>query len=355
MRALHDAGHLLFARPLDERHPTLDALIASLEDREARTREQREDPATLALEARGDRLLTLTTSEGPVHLTDWLFTQLCHLSGAPREFINRLSAPLAAGALNGTRRLHGPSGEAGRLLVTANGTQLGRGLYSPRYVRVPDLEVAQAVRDAAPDFRPGGAVAGHGVGGAALPGASGLYASDRDLFLFLVQDGDRLTVGREELGSGVMVWNSEVGCRPLGFQTFLYRFVCANHIVWEAREVVREERRHVGGVRAVLDDLRAALEARRAQETVRRERARVRAATAARFAADREQAVEKLREQGFTRALAQAAVESALQDPGDLSVWGIVQGLTVQARDLPHAEGRVALERAAGQLLEAVG
>mgnify|MGYP001616940198 CR=1 FL=1 len=352
MVELYDAHRQLFSRPDDERHATLDALIACLEDREARTHEERVDPASLELWALDDRLLSLQTSEGPVHMTDWLFSQVCRLSGAPPDFINKLPGPLAAEVLNTTRRLYGPTENLGRVLVTTNGERLGRGIYSDIYVRIPDLEVARLLRDAAPDFRPGGEVAGRGMGGPAVPGASGLYAGDRDLFAFLVRDDDRIQVRGQDLGRGLMVWNSEVTCRRIGYQTFLYDYVCANHIVWGAQEVVARERRHVGHVRAILDELLAAIAALRARGTVDEERALVRTAIATRFADDEQLAVASLREAGFTKAVAEGAAEIAVKERGDLSVWSVVAGLTAQARDLPNAGDRVELERAAGRLLE---
>lgn len=357
MATLYDAHRQLFSRPADERYRTLDAVIAYLEDREARTREHPQRAETLELWALDDDVLTLYTSEGMVRMTDWCFRQVCRLSGAPPDFINKLPAELAAECLNTTRRLYGPTEEAGRLLVQDNGTTLGRGLYSDVYVRVPDLEVARLLRDAAPDFRPGGEAAGRTMGGPLVPpeeGGSGLYAGDRDIFLFLVNEADRIAVRGEQLSRGLMVWNSEVGCRKLGYQVFLYDYVCANHIVWGAQEVVARERRHVGNVRAVLDELLAAIEALRARATVEEERALVRAAIAMRFADDEEKAVERLREAGFAKAIAEGAVEIAVKERGGLSVWGVVAGLTAQARDLPYAEDRVELERDAGELLEAV-
>ena len=48
---------------------------------------------------------------------------------------------------------------------------------------------------------------------------------------------------------GFFVWNSEVGKRSLGIQTFWFQKVCQNHIVWDATEVVDFSRKHTANVR----------------------------------------------------------------------------------------------------------
>jgi hypothetical protein len=61
-----------------------------------------------------------------------------------------------------------------------------------------------------------------------------LYASDRDVFLFLVDDTHPIEAGRLRDGSpdlyfrGFYCWNSEVGSKTLGIASFYLRAVCMN-------------------------------------------------------------------------------------------------------------------------------
>ena len=65
-----------------------------------------------------------------------------------------------------------------------------------------------------------------------------LYASDRDVFLFLVDDLNPIEAGRLPDGSpdlyfrGFYCWNSEVGARTLGIASFYLRAVCQNRNLW---------------------------------------------------------------------------------------------------------------------------
>jgi hypothetical protein len=65
-----------------------------------------------------------------------------------------------------------------------------------------------------------------------------LYASDRDVFLFLVDDTNPIEAGRLPDGSpdlyfrGFFCWNSEVGSKTLGIASFYLRAVCMNRNLW---------------------------------------------------------------------------------------------------------------------------
>ena len=77
-----------------------------------------------------------------------------------------------------------------------------------------------------------------------------LYASDRDVFLFLV-DGNRdledpTDTSRSGLFRGFILRNSDVGAAALTLDVFLFRVVCGNHIIWGFQHVAGFRRRHVG-------------------------------------------------------------------------------------------------------------
>ncbi|MEJ7663389.1 MAG: hypothetical protein WKG07_29515 [Hymenobacter sp.] len=66
---------------------------------------------------------------------------------------------------------------------------------------------------------------------------AGVYAGDRDMFIFLVNPNRVIDDGMKGLMRGVFVWNSEVGAGAFKVRTFYLENVCGNHIVWSASGV----------------------------------------------------------------------------------------------------------------------
>ena len=77
-----------------------------------------------------------------------------------------------------------------------------------------------------------------------------LYASDRDIFLFLVDDTHPIEAGRLANGDpdlffrGFYCWNSEVGSKTLGIASFYLRAVCMNRNIWGAEGLEEISIRH---------------------------------------------------------------------------------------------------------------
>ena len=74
------------------------------------------------------------------------------------------------------------------------------------------------------------------------------------MFVFLIDPHGWVEIDQERFAPGFFVWNSEVGRRSLGVETFWYQSLCANHIVWDAIEVVRFARKHTAKVRDSLEE-----------------------------------------------------------------------------------------------------
>ena len=124
-------------------------------------------------------------------------------------------------------------------VVTASSGGRGSAVTGPDYGRIYDHEVVEAVRAVNGDGRWHIPASSYAVVNPKR--ATTLYASDRDVFIFLVDEKNpvEVQVGGvvRRLFRGFMVWNSEVGSHRFGFMTFLYDFVCDNRMVWGAREV----------------------------------------------------------------------------------------------------------------------
>src|SRR5262249_15010881 len=152
------------------------------------------------------------------------FTQLCRMAGVSKETINRLSAKTASKALSETL----PQSDK-PLQLLAHGNRV-RAVHGVAYTRLWNSELLDAVRDAASGFdAPQKAFDNQ---------STGLYCGEQDLFAFLIDPLGWVEIAGEAFAPGFFVWNSEVGRRALGVQTFWFQAVCQNHIVWDAVEVV---------------------------------------------------------------------------------------------------------------------
>src|SRR4029450_2034567 len=144
-------------------------------------------------------------------------------------------------------------------------------ITSPRYARVHHDELASRVLDLmalhSAWHLPLGYKDGE-YGAERVP--SGAYLGDRDMFLLLV-DGNRSLddpTDRTDAGlfRGFILRNSDVGAAALTLDLFLFRAVCANHVILGFQHVAGFRRRHVGASiqdawTASLDGVRATLDA----------------------------------------------------------------------------------------------
>ncbi len=354
--------------PTTSASPAGQKLLRFLEDRDNRTEESDVEAAALAV-WNGERNLLLSDGRRDYHMTDWSFRQVCRLSGAPPDYINRLPGDLAAQVLNATRGLFGDQRDVGRLLAErppfpSRGNPTLRAVYSPDYARVPDLVVARLIHQEATGFVPAGEVAGRHVGMPPVrPERSGLYGSDRDIWLFLA-DEDNAVEWKPPGGSGgggafyrfLIVVNSETTARRIGLTMGLCEGICGNHLIWNASEAVVWERRHVGDPAKILEYLRRSIEALRDRRTLHQELAVLQEAAKATFASTQDEFIEKLYPD-VTKQLAARAWDSAVMDfhaALPLSVWNAVQGLTRVSQSLGYQDRRMDVDRVAGKLLATV-
>src|SRR3546814_8328037 len=91
-------------------------------------------------------------------------------------------------------------------------------------------------------------------------GTTTLYASDRDVFLFLVDDANPIEAGRLPNGDpdlffrGFYCWNSAVGSKTLGMATFYLRAVCMNRNIWgaESFEEISRSEEHTSELQSLM-------------------------------------------------------------------------------------------------------
>lgn len=361
-----------FSRPQDERYLSLGDLYQSVRTRADRATTRIVESRSVRVEARSDepeRLsLLMPGDDAPVAPTNWSFGQLCSLVCAPAAYLRQLPAALAG--INLQHGLISHSGEHVKLLQTVDGRSELRAVTGPDYGRIWDHELVAAVMK----------IAGNGTGDTRwkVPGVldwgamtynphvdvtrdtTTLYASDRDVFLFLVDDLHPIEAGRLPNGEpdlyfrGFYTWNSEVGSKSLGIATFYLRAVCQNRNLWGVENFQEVNMRH-----SKFAANRFAHEAAPALEHFAESSPRsfidgitaARSKIVARKDEDRE---TFLRKEGFSKAETGKIIATVLAEEGHppASVYDFVQGITAVARSRPHQDGRLELESKARKLLE---
>lgn len=363
-----------FSRPDDERYLSLSALYAAVRARADRATARTTETRTLRVEAsRGDveRLaLIVPGREEPIAPTHWSFGQMCSLVGAPAGYMRQLPAPLAG--INMQHGLLSHRAELVKTLEADDGRIELRAVTGPDYGRIWDHELVAAVMK----------IAGEGTGDTRwkVPGlldwstmthnpfvevtkdTTTLYASDRDVFLFLVDDAHPIEAGRLPNGDpdlyfrGFYCWNSEVGSKTLGMASFYLRAVCMNRNIWGAEGFEEISIRHSKFASHRFAHQAAPALERFATSSPAPFLAGIRAAreqTVARKDEDRE---SFLRRRGFSRPETEKIIATVLEEEGrpPESIFDFVQGITALARAKPHQDARLELEGKAAKLLSSV-
>lgn len=283
--------------------------------------------------------------------THWSFGQLCQYAQAPASYLRQLPPELAAINLQYGLEFN-PVRESGLMLAQSNGDHKLRAITSPSYGRIWDMQVVEAVERVNEDDRWQIPAACYATSNPLR--ATTLYASDRDVFIFLVDPEHPIEVGNETLFRGFFTWNSEVGSAVFGLTTFLYRYVCDNRIIWGATDVRELRIRHTGGApERFAYEGRKYLE-RYANEATDRVVDGIVKAKETSIPVRRGDSVQQwLQERGFTKAQAKAGYETAIMEEGQArSIWDIVNGISAYARTISHTDGRVDLERKASELMK---
>lgn len=380
MTTLMQASNQWMNRPQDERFTSLPALYETV--KQARDLSRSTVVSSRQIEAvpasddpvRGLQIAHKKTGNvaSPTH---WSFGQLAQLSGAPASYLRKLPAPIAADCINyglnfdrdvedvgllatqlvtqGDPEPHNPTG------LRAGGMQL-RAATGPRYGRVWNEEIVGALMN---KF-------GDGVtGNFKVPGEFGkdvpitkqnttIYGSDRDVFIFLADEHNRIEMKDRRNGQpgslarGFFVWNSEVGSQSIGAAFFLFDYVCMNRIVWGVQDFKEIRLRHTAGapdrwleeITPVLMDYSES-SAAPIEETIR-------IAQEKRVDDD----LTKFLRTRFTASEARAVEAAHVREEGRPieTLWDAVTGATAHAKTIPNQDARVDMERKGGKLLDLV-
>lgn len=309
------------------------------------------------------KVLHFESDAGRHEFTHWSFGQLCSLSGAPPAYLRTLPSQIVADVVN-YEMTRNPEG---RVMYHTDNTI--RAYTSDKYGRIFDYQIVEAIERMIQNSTPWKVPGKFDAWGHYDPhhpvtkDTTTLFASDRDIFVFLVDDLHPIEIGKlpngdpDYLFRGFYVWNSEVGSRSFGIATMYLRGVCCNRILWGVENFSEITFRHSRfAPERFADEARPALESfshgatRSITEGVKRAQEAV-------IAKDDHDALEFLRKRtGFSAKRSHAILTQHEQEEGRpiRNVWDVTQGITAFARGFTAQDERVDVERKARAILDQV-
>lgn len=366
MKNLMEASTQWATRPDDERfHSMQDLYNAVLARRNASTEMIVKSNQFQAYSNDDKNLLLDVGHMTAIEPTNWAFGQIASLAQAPAAYLRTLPAPLAAQCLNQSMSKRSVE-EYKTLTIATDEVDVLASATGPKYGRIYDaqiVEAAQKIIDRTegrfynpPAYMKRAGQLVHGANGEILTEPAGLYASDRDVFMFFIDGGSIIDGGneRDQLNRGFFMWNSEVGKATFGLKAFLFRVVCGNNIVWDATEQFSLKIKHTSGAPYRFAD--EALPALKELTAASALPAELQIKRAKEYALPKDEEFQKFAAKfDFTKAQARKAVEYAEREEGQCAtLWDFINGLTAYARDLAHTDSRIELETRAGKLLDIV-
>lgn len=384
-------------RPADERFWTLEEARDTCRHYAENASELTVDFGRSALVAGDDDNIRLQLDDGrEATITNWAFSQLAKTAGAPADYLRKLPPALAIQCIETGLDNHFADRDdmTRSALVHSNGTTVLRSLTSDKYSRFWNWKLFDRLAGLqehgwrVPPGRPCGAsvpgarpataadcLADQSHSLAIRPGdmiaPAGIYASDHDMFAFLVNESARIDDGSDGgLSRGFFVSNSEVGAAGLRVTIFHYRHVCGNHIVWGASDVMDVSLRHIGNIEGKFSAELTGAVAKWANQGTADEVARITRAKGTILGKTDDEVLDAIFKAFTTRRkynlpsgmsvkMLGAALETAKQfehvDGNPHSVWGIVNGITRLSQSpayAPFADERNFLDRAGAAVFQ---
>ncbi len=337
MASLTRANRELYRRGPDESFQTLQELHDHCRQERRYSVDLWQLPQTLLPTVSGGELSVTLEKGDSVELNDWSFSQMCRLSGISKDTINRFNPETATLAFRDTL----PQADKPVQLLTTGRTV--RSVHGVSYTRLWNAELIEAIRDVATDFQPPQT---------ASNGGTGLYCGEQDMFCFLIDPTGWIDIDGEAFAPGFFVWNSEVGRRSLGMQSFWFQRVCQNHIVWDAVQVVDFSRKHTANVRDGLLEIRRHIEALVAKRDSRRDKFAevLKKAMHTRLGTDSEEVAKELGKHGIPQHYIKDAMEIA-RAQGGFTIFALVDALTRLTQRVTFAADRAEADCKVAQLL----
>lgn len=357
-------------RPDDERYLTVEDLRTAVLQRKEQSwtvQSQLNEVQVINPEGTNDVVVAVKQfgKQRELTPTHWGIRQLASWAGAGGVLPFTQKLPPAIGAVLTALNLQAgldfaSKREDGLILGQENGVETLRAVTSPSYGRIWDIQVVDMVIR----FNQSGLwqVPAASYSQSNPKRATTLYASDRDVFMFLVDAQTDIEVPGHlaPMHRGFIVSNSEVGDAKFNMKFFLYDRVCDNRIIWGIQELLKIAIRHTGGAPERFeseagDALKMYLESspQKIIDVV------AKAGELEPFKDKKDDngkpltAAGWLQKRGFTKGVADAAVAQAIAQDGEArTLWQMVSGVTAFAKTIKHTDIRVDLEEQAGNLMK---
>jgi hypothetical protein len=372
-------------RPSEERYKDLESMRFALQQRSEESRSIGPiDISQMVVESVKDQLFLGYESESwkngnCVELNNWTFGQLAQSVGAPASYLRSLPGHLVADCINEGISEY-PDRERAIYASVDGDSITARAINSPQYSRYHDFQVITDLTDTlaldgwkVPPCRPypncpesdtwlatrddvlPGDTFALSIREGDKVGPGGLYSSDRDSFIFMVNQNNTVNTPSGPMFRALIVSNSEVGAASFKIDCFLYSAVCGNHILWGAEEIASVRVVHRGRENNARINSQAAIHA-----SIRS--AELSAST------HTERAIEKaadtlisfddiVKQTGLSKTLVKVGQHLEQQNPQDHgnragTVWGAVQGLTRASQHNNYQSERTTIDQAASKLLK---
>lgn len=353
MTTLLRASNEWMKRPADQRFKSLQELHDAVSFQRSIAGSATVPFNALRAKAVDGQVILNGRTDTTAQLTHWSFGQLAARSGAPAGYLRQLPAALAADCINDGLVKRDEGDDAAILFAREPGVVLtARAICTPKYERIWNNDITKRLLELAER--------GWQPAPAAFDGSRGLYASDHDMFAFLVDNERRIfeTLPGGGLSRGFFVGNSEVGDSSFWVMTFLYEYVCGNHRVWGATGIHEIRVAHIGDANDRAFG-KLAVELRKyADSSASETEAQIESARQFILGGTKDEVLDRvfgLRVNGLSRRRIDEAYDLAVKREewygNPRSAWGLAGGLTEIARDIPYADERVALDRAAGKVM----
>lgn len=380
---LYAASNQWATRPADERFWDLQSMYDQCHEYYKNRTEQTIPLRELHLLADTTGELYVKTRENVQSMTNWGFRQLCGELGAPAQYLGSLPSTLTSDVLNHHLSEHRSNNPVTVIGLKNNGHEKFRFFNTPTYTRIWNYQIVEQLMQVCrhdsgwrvPPARPSmhggpthvatrqdvlkGKDNGLSIKVGDHIGPAGLYASDHDMFAFLVNEEHRIPDGTGAgLARGVFISNYEVPGYAFKVWRFMYRYACGNHIVWGAENVATFRIIHVNvsfkmAWEAMTKELQGWLDRSSKEDTDKIKRLQT-----YKLGDDLEEVCDKI--YAFRFGITRKQLESAYlltqtqhqdEDGAPNTPWGMVNGLTRLSQESPYADERTRLETAVGRLM----
>lgn len=384
MTNINKASQQWLNRPADERFWTLEELSDHCTGQMTASIEQEVKISDIAATIDDENNLRLCFDGECPELTNWAFTQLCSAGETNSTMLAKMPGDLAADVV--TRyTLPRLAEKRDKMILLKTGDEI-RSATSSTYGRLWNADLVRAISPATEhgwrvppararhnddtrnriateaDILPDQEKFGLSVKVGDLIGPAGLYAGDRDCFMFLIHPDRIIDDGGSAKMQGIIIENSELGNGSLYLGHFLFDTVCGNHIMWGVSNVEELKLRHTkGNLDGVATKIRHWWRDVSEGTINRQAETLIAAARQKELGKNQEEVIDRLYD---SRRLAlqkqqieagwNAAVEYEHVHGAPNTLWGMVSGLTRYSQTLQYADARYVIDSATKRLMEMV-